>query len=65
MLTDRAVIQINCAYFERDSSGSLQRQFRFQSVADEYECQGKYACTGVVRVPVGEREEGGRGGWAR
>jgi len=26
--------------------------------ADEYECQGKYACTKLVRVPVGER-----GGW--
>lgn len=64
MLTDRAAIQINCAYFERDSAVSLQRQFRFQSAADEYECQGKYACTEVVRVPVGERGmrrgEGGR-----
>lgn len=65
----RAVIQINCAYFERDSSGSPQRQFRFQSAADKYECQGKYACTEVVRVPVAERgdwgwvngETGGRG----
>lgn len=28
--------------------------------ADEYECQGKYACTKAVRVPVGER---GGGGW--
>lgn len=28
--------------------------------ADEYECQGKYACTKAVRVPAGER-----GGWMK
>lgn len=27
--------------------------------ADEYECQGKYACTKAVRVPLGERGGGG------
>lgn len=65
VLTDRAIIQINCAYFERDSSGSLQRQFRFSKRRGWVRISGKVrmyrgcACAGGWK----RERRGGGGGW--